>query len=204
MPSFPQEYEYLAVESWMENDAVREALGVKVWSLTVGGGVAKPNVQAWWLHPSQQGWTGDWIRCRGEKGYTYANNIPSSVPYHHNVTSRGFRSLVFRWKHHPLPVDLYFHIHTHGCVQIHLMSNVLKKLITKKLASTPNQWRPRSVGHVCWDASVDKVPELLDCRWLAALVRRQPSCWVCTKTNVYLCFSIPQELAWAKCSLFPS
>ncbi|CAA7393727.1 unnamed protein product [Spirodela intermedia] len=65
----------LPAKSWANSDAVREALGVR------------------------KGWTGDWVRCRGDIRTNRTIDIPSAVPYHLNVTRRGFRALVYSGDH---------------------------------------------------------------------------------------------------------
>jgi len=44
---------------------------------------------------SSKGTVGEWIRCI--KGLPYANDLPSSIKYHLNLTTRGYRALVYRW-----------------------------------------------------------------------------------------------------------
>ncbi|CAA6657683.1 unnamed protein product [Spirodela intermedia] len=66
---------FLAIKSWVDNDAVREALGVRKGSI------------------------GEWNRCQKYIKANYGFDVPSSVPYHLNVTSKGFRSLVYSGDH---------------------------------------------------------------------------------------------------------
>ncbi|CAA7393786.1 unnamed protein product [Spirodela intermedia] len=70
-----KEYKFLAIKSWVGNDAVREALGVRKGSI------------------------GEWNRCQKYIKANYGFDVPSSVPYHLNVTSKGFRSLVYSGDH---------------------------------------------------------------------------------------------------------
>ncbi|EMS49641.1 Serine carboxypeptidase-like 6 [Triticum urartu] len=47
------------------------------------------------LHTINNGTTSDWIQCNIGPPYTY--EIPSSIPYHLNLTTRGYRALVYRF-----------------------------------------------------------------------------------------------------------
>ncbi|XP_078430743.1 serine carboxypeptidase-like 11 [Wolffia australiana] len=73
-----KDYKFLPIKLWAENSAVQEALGVS------------------------KDRTGDFNRCRYYLKNTYIRDIPSSIPYHLSVTSRGFRSLVYSGDHDPL------------------------------------------------------------------------------------------------------
>ncbi|VAI02070.1 unnamed protein product [Triticum turgidum subsp. durum] len=56
---------------WMNNNMTRKAIGIK------------------------EGTTSEWIQCNIGLPYTY--EIPSSIPYHLNLTTRGYRALVYRF-----------------------------------------------------------------------------------------------------------
>uniref|UniRef100_A0A453HAT2 Uncharacterized protein n=1 Tax=Aegilops tauschii subsp. strangulata TaxID=200361 RepID=A0A453HAT2_AEGTS len=64
-------YGYYLAYFWMNNRMTRDALGIK------GGTV------------------GEWVRCKKELPYT--QDMPSSIPYHLNLTTRGYRALVYRF-----------------------------------------------------------------------------------------------------------
>uniref|UniRef100_A0A1D1XDH1 Putative serine carboxypeptidase-like 52 n=1 Tax=Anthurium amnicola TaxID=1678845 RepID=A0A1D1XDH1_9ARAE len=70
---FLQSYGYLLSYSWANNESVREALGIHKGSL------------------------GDWMRCSNIVNYT--KNVPSAVMYHLNLTSGGYRALVYSGDH---------------------------------------------------------------------------------------------------------
>ncbi|KAI4976940.1 hypothetical protein ZWY2020_050547 [Hordeum vulgare] len=58
---------------WMNNKMTRDALGIK------------------------QGTVIEWKRCKRELPYKY--DMPSSIPYHLNLTTRGYRALVYSGDH---------------------------------------------------------------------------------------------------------
>uniref|UniRef100_M8B2X0 Serine carboxypeptidase-like protein 9 n=1 Tax=Aegilops tauschii TaxID=37682 RepID=M8B2X0_AEGTA len=64
-------YGYYLSYFWMNNNMTRDALGVK------------------------QGTVGEWVRCKRELPYKF--DMPSSIPYHLNLTMRGYRALVYRF-----------------------------------------------------------------------------------------------------------
>ncbi|XP_048530676.1 serine carboxypeptidase-like 9 isoform X1 [Triticum urartu] len=66
-------YRYYLCNIWANDDSTREALGVK------------------------RGTTREFIRCK--KSIPYASEVPSSIKYHFNLTSRGYRALVFSGDH---------------------------------------------------------------------------------------------------------
>jgi len=66
-------YGYYLSYFWMNNNSTRIALGIK------------------------EGTIGEWIRC--VKGLPYAFDMPSSIPYHLNLTTRGYRALVYSGDH---------------------------------------------------------------------------------------------------------
>ncbi|KAF7052504.1 hypothetical protein CFC21_060591 [Triticum aestivum] len=66
-------YDYYLAYFWMNNKMTREALEIK------GGTV------------------GEWVRCKKELPYT--QDMPSSIPYHLNPTTRGYRALVYSGDH---------------------------------------------------------------------------------------------------------
>uniref|UniRef100_A0A453HAV8 Serine carboxypeptidase-like 19 n=1 Tax=Aegilops tauschii subsp. strangulata TaxID=200361 RepID=A0A453HAV8_AEGTS len=66
-------YGYYLAYFWMNNRMTRDALGIK------GGTV------------------GEWVRCKKELPYT--QDMPSSIPYHLNLTTRGYRALVYSGDH---------------------------------------------------------------------------------------------------------
>ncbi|XBH54335.1 hypothetical protein VPH35_076662 [Triticum aestivum] len=63
-------YGYYLAYFWMNNNMTRKALGIKERT------------------------TSEWIQCNIGLPYTY--EIPSSIPYHLNLTTRGYRALVYR------------------------------------------------------------------------------------------------------------
>jgi len=63
-------YNYYLAYFWMNNDLTRNALGIK------------------------EGTTDEWILCNIGLPYTY--EISSSIPYHINLTTKGYRALVYR------------------------------------------------------------------------------------------------------------
>ncbi|KAF7066153.1 hypothetical protein CFC21_072185 [Triticum aestivum] len=71
--TFQNAYRYYLCNIWANDDSTREALGVK------------------------RGTTGEFIRCK--KSIPYASEVPSSIKYHFNLTSRGYRALVFSGDH---------------------------------------------------------------------------------------------------------
>ncbi|KAL6843506.1 hypothetical protein ACP4OV_026568 [Aristida adscensionis] len=70
---FMQTYGYYLAYFWMNDNATREALGIK------------------------KGTIGEWIRCI--KGLPYAEDLPSSIDYHYNLTTKGYRALVYSGDH---------------------------------------------------------------------------------------------------------
>lgn len=66
-------YGYYLAYFWMNNNLTRDALGIK------------------------EGTIGEWIRCNRGLPYTY--EMPSSIPYHLNLTRRGYRALVYSGDH---------------------------------------------------------------------------------------------------------
>ncbi|VAH94727.1 unnamed protein product [Triticum turgidum subsp. durum] len=66
-------YGYYLAYFWMNNKMTRDALGIK------GGTVS------------------EWVRCKKELPYT--QDMPSSIPYHLNLTKRGYRALVYSGDH---------------------------------------------------------------------------------------------------------
>ncbi|KAL6637778.1 hypothetical protein ACP70R_025350 [Stipagrostis hirtigluma subsp. patula] len=66
-------YGYYLSYYWMNDNATRDALGIK------------------------EGTVGEWIRCI--KGLPYAEDLPSSINYHFNLTTRGYRALVYSGDH---------------------------------------------------------------------------------------------------------
>ncbi|XBH83109.1 hypothetical protein VPH35_071611 [Triticum aestivum] len=63
-------YGYYLAYFWMNNNMTRKALGIK------------------------EGTTSEWIQCNIGLPYTY--ETPSSIPYHLNLTMKGYRALVYR------------------------------------------------------------------------------------------------------------
>ncbi|VAH40819.1 unnamed protein product [Triticum turgidum subsp. durum] len=58
---------------WANNNITRENLGIKEGSM------------------------GEWVRCH-EKDLPFTHDIESSIKYHRNITSKGYRALVYRWR----------------------------------------------------------------------------------------------------------
>ncbi|KAF7073147.1 hypothetical protein CFC21_078183 [Triticum aestivum] len=71
--TFQNSYRYYLCNIWANDDSTREALGVK------------------------RGTIGEFVRCK--KSIPYTSEVPSSIKYHFNLTSRGYRSLVFSGDH---------------------------------------------------------------------------------------------------------
>lgn len=66
-------YGYYLAYFWINNKLTRYALGIK------------------------EGTIDEWIQCNGGLPYTF--EIPSSVEYHRNLTTRGYRALVYSGDH---------------------------------------------------------------------------------------------------------
>ncbi|VAI70668.1 unnamed protein product [Triticum turgidum subsp. durum] len=66
-------YGYYLSYFWMNNNMTRDALGVK------------------------QGTVDEWVRCKRELPYKF--DMPSSIPYHLNLTMRGYHALVYSGDH---------------------------------------------------------------------------------------------------------
>jgi len=73
---------------------------------------------------SSKGTVGEWIRCI--EGLPYAKDLPRSIKYHLNLTTRGYRALVYRWasknseqfflaEPEPEPSSMPCHCHLCGC-----------------------------------------------------------------------------------------
>ncbi|XP_062212297.1 serine carboxypeptidase-like 7 isoform X2 [Phragmites australis] len=60
---------------WANNNATQAALGIKEGTVT------------------------EWIRCKRYADLPYAFDLPSSIKYHFNLTSRGYRALVYSGDH---------------------------------------------------------------------------------------------------------
>uniref|UniRef100_A0A0E0KIL0 Uncharacterized protein n=1 Tax=Oryza punctata TaxID=4537 RepID=A0A0E0KIL0_ORYPU len=67
----PTSYRYYLSFLWMNNNMTREALKIK------------------------KGTVGEWIRCK--QGLPYVKDVASSIKYHFDLTTRGYRALVFRF-----------------------------------------------------------------------------------------------------------
>ncbi|KAL6843505.1 hypothetical protein ACP4OV_026567 [Aristida adscensionis] len=63
-------YSYYLSYFWANDNATRAALGIK------------------------EGTVMEWIRCKRSAGLPYAHDLPSSLKYHFNLTTRGYRVLV--------------------------------------------------------------------------------------------------------------
>ncbi|KAK1281926.1 Serine carboxypeptidase-like 18 [Acorus calamus] len=77
-PSIPdikchRSYGFLLSYYWANNDTVREALHV------------------------QRDTVEEWVRC--DFAVPYVKDVPSSIPYHHILTTRGYRALVYSGDH---------------------------------------------------------------------------------------------------------
>jgi len=68
------EYRYYLSYFWANDNATRAALGVK------------------------EGTVKEWVRCQ-RSGFPYTYDIPSSIKYHFNLTTRGYRALVYSGDH---------------------------------------------------------------------------------------------------------
>uniref|UniRef100_A0A0E0KIL1 Serine carboxypeptidase-like 18 n=1 Tax=Oryza punctata TaxID=4537 RepID=A0A0E0KIL1_ORYPU len=69
----PTSYRYYLSFLWMNNNMTREALKIK------------------------KGTVGEWIRCK--QGLPYVKDVASSIKYHFDLTTRGYRALVFSGDH---------------------------------------------------------------------------------------------------------
>ncbi|XP_078171152.1 serine carboxypeptidase-like 17 isoform X1 [Carex rostrata] len=72
-PFYCRSYSYYLSYFWANDNATREALGIK-----------------------EQGTKKEWQRCTD---LPYERDINSSIKYHHNLTSRGYRALVYSGDH---------------------------------------------------------------------------------------------------------
>ncbi|WVZ62910.1 hypothetical protein U9M48_012601 [Paspalum notatum var. saurae] len=68
-------YGYYLSYFWANDKRTREALGIK------------------------KGTVEEWVRCHDAGELPYAYDIKSSIKYHHNLTSRGYRALVYSGDH---------------------------------------------------------------------------------------------------------
>ncbi|XP_037459938.1 serine carboxypeptidase-like 2 isoform X1 [Triticum dicoccoides] len=68
-------YRYYLANIWANENVTRDALRIK------------------------QGTIGEWVRCI--TGLPYTGDLPSSIPYHLNLSTRGYRVLVFSGDHDP-------------------------------------------------------------------------------------------------------
>ncbi|CAN6213876.1 unnamed protein product [Urochloa humidicola] len=68
-------YRYYLSYFWANDRRTREALGIK------------------------EGTVDEWVRCHDEGELPYANDLKSSIKYHRNLTSRGYRALVYSGDH---------------------------------------------------------------------------------------------------------
>ncbi|CAL5090088.1 unnamed protein product [Urochloa decumbens] len=68
-------YHYYLSYFWANDRRTREALGIK------------------------EGTVDEWVRCRDEGELPYASDLKSSIKYHRNLTSRGYRALVYSGDH---------------------------------------------------------------------------------------------------------
>uniref|UniRef100_A0A0E0M4W2 Uncharacterized protein n=1 Tax=Oryza punctata TaxID=4537 RepID=A0A0E0M4W2_ORYPU len=87
--------EYTMSRIWANNDTVREALGihqVKSFCHTT-----QHNEMIHCIHSAMQGTVPSWQRCNLDILYTY--DIKSSVRYHLDLTTRGYRSLIYSGDH---------------------------------------------------------------------------------------------------------
>ncbi|KAG2622073.1 serine carboxypeptidase-like 17 [Panicum virgatum] len=69
------EYRYYLSYFWANDNATRAALGIK------------------------EGTVKEWVRCCKRPGFPYTYDIPSSIKYHFNLTTRGYRALVYSGDH---------------------------------------------------------------------------------------------------------
>ncbi|XP_022679889.1 serine carboxypeptidase-like 7 isoform X1 [Setaria italica] len=71
-------YRYYLSYFWANDRRTRDALGIK------------------------EGTVDEWVRCRDVGELPYAIDIKSAIKYHRNVTSRGYRALVYSGDHDPV------------------------------------------------------------------------------------------------------
>ncbi|XP_044980223.1 serine carboxypeptidase-like 13 isoform X3 [Hordeum vulgare subsp. vulgare] len=79
-------YGYYLAYFWMNNNLTRNSLGIKEVKVRHGR-----------FKRRRLGTTSEWIQCNVGLPYTY--EIPSSIPYHLNLTTRGYRTLVYSGDH---------------------------------------------------------------------------------------------------------
>ncbi|CAN6171801.1 unnamed protein product [Urochloa humidicola] len=68
-------YHYYLSYFWANDRRTREALGIK------------------------EGTVDEWVRCHDDGELPYASDLKSSIKYHRNLTSRGYRALVYSGDH---------------------------------------------------------------------------------------------------------
>uniref|UniRef100_A0A0D9VYK5 carboxypeptidase D n=1 Tax=Leersia perrieri TaxID=77586 RepID=A0A0D9VYK5_9ORYZ len=99
-------YRYYLSYLWMNDNTVREALKIKKVThgissafayMTIGGKMPANLKLEDTLHIQYLGTVGEWIRCK--TGIPYAMDVASSIKYHFNLTTRGYRALVFSGDH---------------------------------------------------------------------------------------------------------
>uniref|UniRef100_A0A0E0KIL5 Uncharacterized protein n=1 Tax=Oryza punctata TaxID=4537 RepID=A0A0E0KIL5_ORYPU len=66
-------YKYYLFDFWANYNDTRDALGIR------------------------KGTVSRWIRCAHKLPYVY--DVPSSIEYHHNITNKGYRVLVYSGDH---------------------------------------------------------------------------------------------------------
>lgn len=68
-------YRYYLSYFWANDIATRASLGIK------------------------KGTVMDWIRCKASGYLPYTYDLPSSIKYHFNLTTKGYRALVYSGDH---------------------------------------------------------------------------------------------------------
>jgi serine carboxypeptidase-like clade 1 len=109
-----QTAEYTMSRIWANNDTVREALGIHqvythlfiiiqlnsnlhAGSIILSHSITQHNAMIHCIHSAMQGTVPSWQRCNYDILYTY--DIKSSVRYHLDLTTRGYRSLIYSGDH---------------------------------------------------------------------------------------------------------
>jgi hypothetical protein len=93
-----QTYGYYLSYFWANDKRTREALGIKKVSNIVGFVIS---VLVTLLlseineNQTDQGTVDEWVRCH-DGDLPYTEDLKSAIKYHRNLTSRGYRALVYR------------------------------------------------------------------------------------------------------------
>lgn len=154
---------------------------------------------------SSQGSIKEWVRCN--YGLSYTKEVTSVIPYHLNLTTRGFRTMIYRWIHYLIILihliekqliekkeleltDIFLKIKEKKTKMKHkswIKLSPLKWLFFMLLFSTYSdmlqflillQWRSWCHSSFCGDTCMDKIPQFFDYWWMAIMVCWWPDCRV--------------------------